>query len=324
MARRADHKQMIEMARKELANHVIKDSPVRAFRFHSHHVERFRDLGRTGEGAFSTFNPVEGAKFTPTSNWSFTLTWTPGVLALSGDLGELTLTHYSAMRTFEAMLGWVRGADYSYLMEKSDKSRVFDAEGTVRTLVEMANEPVLDRYLGSRHLVERKWVRSNTGFLRDFRQTRKQRHFIGPWTEDMLEDWYTDFGDQFDPRIMRRETHGRIGTVPVSLAAFKAEGWEFDECWHMWMGIWEACGSPGNDPVRYVIMPGGRKELVKYMARECQTPETAADFCHQAGLDDWHGSYDYEPWTAAQIEIIQHGCRLIDAQHVKETEHART
>jgi hypothetical protein len=70
----------------------------------------------------------------------FRVTWCPGSLSVSGDVGEIVLTHYQAMPTWQDAVKWVRGACHGYLMQKSNKERHFDEEDTVKQVINMANE----------------------------------------------------------------------------------------------------------------------------------------------------------------------------------------
>lgn len=70
----------------------------------------------------------------------FRVTWCPGSLMVSGDVGEIVLTHYQAMPTWQEAVKWVRGACHGYLMQKSNKERKFDEEDTIKQIIHMANE----------------------------------------------------------------------------------------------------------------------------------------------------------------------------------------
>ncbi len=75
-----------------------------------------------------------------TQGYWFRVTWCPGSLLLSGDVGEILLTHYHAMPTWEEAVEWVNNACHGYLMQKSNKEREFDEEETVKQIILMANE----------------------------------------------------------------------------------------------------------------------------------------------------------------------------------------
>ncbi len=70
----------------------------------------------------------------------FYVTWTPGHLFLSGDLCNMSLTHYHAMPTAEEAIGWAANGSINYLLEKSDAEQIFDPEGTKETIVRMADD----------------------------------------------------------------------------------------------------------------------------------------------------------------------------------------
>jgi len=70
----------------------------------------------------------------------FRVTWSPGNLSLSGDVGELVLTHYQAMPTWQDAVEWVAGACHGYLMQKSNANTKFDEEDTIKQLLLMADE----------------------------------------------------------------------------------------------------------------------------------------------------------------------------------------
>jgi len=72
----------------------------------------------------------------------FYVTWTPGHLFLSGDLFNMSLTHYHAMPTAEEAIGWVATGSIHYLLEKSDAEKIFDPEATKEDIVRMADDDV--------------------------------------------------------------------------------------------------------------------------------------------------------------------------------------
>ncbi len=70
----------------------------------------------------------------------FRVTWCPGSLSVSGDVGEIVLTHYHAMPTWQDAVKWVKDACHGYLMQKSNKERKFNEEETIKQIIHMANE----------------------------------------------------------------------------------------------------------------------------------------------------------------------------------------
>ncbi len=73
-------------------------------------------------------------------NYAFRVVWIPGNLHFSGDLDEVTFTHYHAMPTWKEAVNWVDRAGFSYLMEKSTAKRKFVQLKTVAELARRAEE----------------------------------------------------------------------------------------------------------------------------------------------------------------------------------------
>lgn len=103
-----------QMIDNSFANHVIQDEPV-----------------------------VRSWKIKKPDTWaySYTVTWTPGHLTISGDIGECAFTHWAAMRdSWEQARDWVRESDIDYLLGKSNARREYNYEASVRQLIEIADE----------------------------------------------------------------------------------------------------------------------------------------------------------------------------------------
>lgn len=105
---------------------------------------------RMNEMAEKTFSGHAIQKEVPTKTWRvagtdkcsywYNVTWTPGFLTVSGDIGEMTVVHYHALNSIDNSIGWVNGACFEYLMEKTDIEKKFDPEETVESLVYFADE----------------------------------------------------------------------------------------------------------------------------------------------------------------------------------------
>lgn len=74
-----------------------------------------------------------------TNNCSFRVTWAPGMIAISGDLGSLIVEHYSFGDPWSAA-AWINGAGWDYFMEKTGVEKEFDPEGTAKHIIERAYE----------------------------------------------------------------------------------------------------------------------------------------------------------------------------------------
>src|SRR5262249_39254550 len=82
------------------------------------------------------------------SNYRFRVTWAPGNLFLSGDLGEETWTHYHAMPELWAAIFWFGGSSYDYLVGKCTAEQVFDRDRTVEHILESAYRSIRDSWTG--------------------------------------------------------------------------------------------------------------------------------------------------------------------------------
>lgn len=68
------------------------------------------------------------------------VTWSRGNISVAGDAGEITLTHYYAMPTFEEAMDWLATAHVDYLLGKSNAVKALDREETWRDMVRWVNE----------------------------------------------------------------------------------------------------------------------------------------------------------------------------------------
>lgn len=70
----------------------------------------------------------------------FRVTWIPGVLLLSGDIGELVLTHSQALKDLDYGIRWLAGSNCIYLLQKSSCKQEFNYQATIESLVRYAKE----------------------------------------------------------------------------------------------------------------------------------------------------------------------------------------
>lgn len=76
--------------------------------------------------------------------YHFRVTWCPGSLFVSGDVGEIVVNHYSFNDAWSAA-AWVNGANWDYFMEKTHVEKVYDPVETAELFIERAYE-YLRRY----------------------------------------------------------------------------------------------------------------------------------------------------------------------------------
>lgn len=106
----ASYDDIRRIAALSFANHAIAEAPARSWR-----------LGKPG-----------------TSAYAFRVTWAPGMVALSGDVGTVVYEIWPAFNTLEGAIDLVAQADFSYLASKSGVDKEFDREATVADLIRYA------------------------------------------------------------------------------------------------------------------------------------------------------------------------------------------
>lgn len=106
------HSDMLPMIREAFADHRIKKGPGLSWR-----------MAKPGTGTYA-----------------FRVTWAPGMLAVSGDLGEITYTVYPTFGGLWEAIEMVNGADWDYLTGKSNKKLEYDRDATVRDILRHADE----------------------------------------------------------------------------------------------------------------------------------------------------------------------------------------
>lgn len=79
-----------------------------------------------------------------TSAYAYSVTWTPGTLIVAGDIGDLTVNHWHAMKTLPDTLEWLDGIDFQYMMEKSTTEKRYDEDKTRDYIIEAANEQAIE------------------------------------------------------------------------------------------------------------------------------------------------------------------------------------
>ena len=99
-----------------------------------------------------------------TNEYWHRITWTPGMLALSGDIGSMVVEHYS-FDSWQSAIGWVRGASFDYFMEKTRIGRSeIDVEATVEGLIEDAERWLADSVDGVNGVAARAEAADLSGF----------------------------------------------------------------------------------------------------------------------------------------------------------------
>lgn len=106
----AETDNIAKIAALSFAEHVIQDAPSRSWR-----------MGKL-----------------ETSNYAFRITWAPGLLAVSGDIGSTVYEVWPAFQTLEGAIDLVSRAEFDYLASKSRVEKEFDRDATVGHLIRYA------------------------------------------------------------------------------------------------------------------------------------------------------------------------------------------
>lgn len=306
-------------------DHVCVAAPSKSYAFYGHSVEK-RYLPATTR---------ERAAMSRSSAYSFEITWRPGHIILTGDLGELTLVQKNAMPTFEAALKWVVDADYDYLMGKTNVKKVYDAEETFEYLMETANREAVDTLIGHQtwSYQDKRYYRKG-GIRADIRRYRREcaeavKEFeaaLKAWDieKDMdnapiLED-FMPYKEEFDAILRSRDWKDNL-PKPKDVDAVIRHVWEI--CgYETWVSYWKALevsgwyaadveiDNPDMHPT-YVLNPENRRQIKEKIRAICDQQYELCDFLHEAGFDDYSGNYIYPHQTKMQIDAIKHGCSVL-------------
>lgn len=289
---RQEANEIEERAKETFAAHVIRDAPSRSFFFHT---------------------PGKG------SAYSFSITWKPGVLTLSGDCGDMMLTHGAALSDFWDGMLWAT-SDAHYLLGKSNHRRKYDAEDTLRTIVQDANERARDSLKGVREM--RREHRERLVDLNLPREvaTWEDADEHGPFWEPLPEecalvvryqlrtsshDPWLDEDDycrlySVEPWRRRAMTRGGDSSYQKTKAP---DGWEM---WHKLRE--ELCDHLEHNAIFTIA---GRQQIKEELASHLENQSAAAELCSKLGFDDYYGSDDYDFHSRWCIAALMHGCSMI-------------
>lgn len=289
---RKDH--AVSCAERDLGGHIIRDGLVRSFRFNSLYTDKFSKLERKGDYPFASHVRSESGKYAYKSTHAFVLTWTPGQMVITGDCGDLTLTHYHAMADFEEAISWALHSDFDYLLGKSNSRREYVQEETWKWFKDQLNEEVFNALLGSYDWREKKRnpKHSQRAELRSWRRSKpKWNKRAGQTKADFIDElrwWQED----------RPEDIFRIPDCDV---------------WDRWNQLRKALSY--YEEQYSVTKSEDRHQLLDEAEREFHSEESALNFLYgKMEMDDPHVCQDY-PWRDYYlIACIQHGCRMIQKQ----------
>lgn len=308
--------------------HVFVPAPSQSFSF----------FGHSRELRYVPQKTTESLRVSRSSAYSFEITWRPGHILLTGDLGELTLVQKFAMPTFKEALEWVVKADFDYLMGKTCVKKEYDPEATYEYLIQTANREAVDHLLGHSDwsAKEQRYMRKG-GVRSDIRRYREECKEAATEFDAALADYAASTMDEDAPTL-----EDFLPSPEEFGAVVRSPGWERDRmdrddyrdvhrtvsrAWDIcgyetWVSYWVALYANGyydpsannDDPDEhptFVLNPRNRRKLKDEIKSLCDQQHEIVEFLHDAGFDDYYGSYIYPGRTKWQIDAIKHGCKML-------------
>lgn len=307
------------------ANHVMVESPCKSYRFYGHATER----------SYDPATQAEMVRFLRSSAYSFQITWKPGSIFLSGDLGDITLTHGHSMNTFDEALDWVIGSEFDYLMGKSGVAQTYDAEATYLHLIEHANQRVINDLMGTKtwNVKKQKYVLAN-GERQQLQRARREiaeahaefqadmeKHASAPDDGPMPE--LKDYLPTPDyPYTISRVEYEKSFSIAETAHEKIREAWDIPDGWLIWVSFWTALFADKyyrpdlhvddeEQHPTFVLKPANRREIKDRIRELCANQHELCEFLYEAGYEDYSGSYTYPGSSRWKIDALKHGCKML-------------
>ena len=293
-------------AKEDLCNHQIISNPVQSFHFRKvKPLLAYRVDYVDGKAV-----PIEKARFERRSEYNFTLTWTPGIITLTGDIGELVITHYNALMHFEKGLFWLRNSDHDYLLGKSNAKKEYDGQATYEATVHYANEQIIDCCKASRR------YNYETHTYETWRHNAMRADMVG-WVKsrdeyesevDHLEDRPESIFDDFEEHQEPIYTYSNACRRKRGSSVF--DNYEIPEEWTYWVKLWEEWGME-SDP-NTVLKASTRREIREWLEGEVYEYEGATRLLYER-MDDYEPiiCHQWEWRSMYQIEAIKFACNML-------------
>lgn len=247
-----------------------------------------------------------------TSAYAFRLTWTPGTVTLAGDIGEISIVHYHALRSYKDGMYWLRNSGYDYLMEKaSPREQVVDHDATYDFIIEQANQQ-LGELFKARREAHAQWLRETQWAREEYAracETQLANLELDPEDITQLEDLMPEpFKAEF-PEIKRVDFKDR------SMYGDKRfRDWIVPDGCELWFRLQQELADyyNPNDIFKASVRERIREELKSHL--HDRDSSQVAEFCYDLGLDDYYGSRKYKEHSIYQIEALQFAARRICAE----------
>lgn len=233
--------------------------------------------------------------------YTFSLTWTPDHLTLTGDVGEMTLSNHS-LRDLIGALEWAQHGDIDYLLSKSNMAyREFSPEATFQQIVHMANERAFYSLTGLRS-ERRAWRTSQPDAF-----TWKDSFGHGySWTEQR-SDWEVWQEERPKLEVERDFPRSHTGTgrrlLDMPQVDVPPDGWELWESLREELCPWLETAD--------ILTSKGRREIKRRLEGSMQDGRhSVVDLIQRCRIDDYYGSEVISGQAILRIECIRHGAWL--------------
>lgn len=225
------------------------------------------------------------------SHWAygFILTWAPGSLSVSGDVGEIMVRNHG-LGSLKSALRWAATSDHDYLLSKSEVRRTYDAEATAAYIIHAANREAAGSLRTIRE--ELKWWRLD--------RPTAQETDSGSFADDM--DWWRRSRPNRDHLKCRDSDEG------LHWPRRKGRGLSAPDGWEVWLGIWKAIGGYGD--ADDIFTRSGRRRLREEVESICESRDRAIDLANAVGIDDYYGDERYSYSALMRVEAVRIGARL--------------
>lgn len=188
-----------------------------------------------------------------TFTYGFRVTWAPGALMISGDIGDLIVRHYSFSDPWAAA-AWVNGAEWDYFMEKAAAEKEYERDETAEFIVERAYQQMRDGWRGGLDMMERIVDRFGLTFAIGDHNTVAGRKYA---CREMLAsgvDEHVAYDITDDPESLICRYPHRYRVMYEAARWWAAAMWESEPIWHMALRLGRRARAEWRDLRRWPIL----------------------------------------------------------------------
>jgi len=169
--------------------------------------DQYKDIAEMAGKAFAEHRISKGPGYSwrvgraRTGSYAFRVTWAPGVLMVSGDLGHATFSVWPSFDNPWRAAKFVLGCDFDYLMGKSNLKREFDRDRTVRAVLRCADDQQRFGESGIWEEIVKKW---GWGWNENFRNGAVQMKAAARMRDELASETQAcELFPDYDAPIMR-------------------------------------------------------------------------------------------------------------------------